>query len=74
MGLLWLCRFTKPRQVTIRLTQELVSQHAQLLVVEASLGYGGELPAQHLRQQAPGGLGRAQEERQILKEEREGQR
>lgn len=47
-------------------SQELVCQHAQLLLVEPSLGDRGELPAQHLGQLAPVGRGWAQEELEVL--------
>lgn len=50
------------------LTQQFVSQHAQLLSVQATLGDGGELPTQHLGQLPPTHRGRVHEERQVLKE------
>lgn len=53
------------------LTQQFVSQHAQLLSVQASLGDGGELPTQHLGQLTPTYRGRIHEERQILEERKE---
>lgn len=48
------------------LTQQLVGQHVELLLVQASLGDGGELPAQHLRQLGPLGGRRRQEELEVL--------
>lgn len=47
-------------------TQQLLAQHGQLVPVEASLGDGRELPAQHLRELRPARTGRVQEEGQVL--------
>lgn len=48
-------------------TEEFFSQHAQLLLVEALTGEGGELPAEDLGELAPGGPRRVTEERQVLR-------
>lgn len=47
-------------------TQQFVSQHVELLLVQASLSDGGKLPAQHLGQLGPLGRRRAEEELQVL--------
>lgn len=56
------------------LTQQLVGQHVELLLVQASLGDGRELPAENLGQLRPLGGRRGEEELQVLGEREEGQR
>lgn len=48
------------------LTQQFVRQHVELLLVQASLGDGGELPAENLGQLRPLGGRRRQEELEVL--------
>lgn len=61
---------------TKELTKELLSQHGELLLVEALTREGGELPAEDLGELAPSGPRWVTEERQVLriirKEEEEG--
>lgn len=52
-------------------TEQLVGQHVELLLVQASVGDGGELPAENLGQLRPLGLGRVEEELQVLRKRRE---
>ena len=47
-------------------TEKLFSQHGELLLVEALTGKRGELPAEDLRQLAPGGPRWVTKERQVL--------
>lgn len=54
-----------------RPTQQLVSQHVELLLVQAPLGGRGELPAEDLGQLRPGGRRRREEELQVLRMRRE---
>lgn len=49
------------------LTEQLVSQHVELLLVQASLGDGGELPAEDFRQLRPLGRKGGQEELEVLR-------
>lgn len=51
-------------------TEQFVSQHVELLLVQASLGDGGELPAENLGQLGPLRLRRGEEELQILRRDR----
>ena len=53
-------------------TEQLVGQHVELLLVQASLRDGGELPAQDLRQLRPLRRRRGEEELQILRKRRGG--
>lgn len=55
-------------------TKQFVSQHVELLLVQASLGDGGELPAENLGQLRPLRLRRREEELQILRMRREKKR
>lgn len=48
-------------------TEQFVSQHVELLLVQASLGDGGELPAEDLRQLRPLRRRRGEEELQVLR-------
>lgn len=52
--------------VTVKHTEQLFSQHAQLVLVEALTGEGGELPAEHLGELVPRGPRWVTEERQVL--------
>lgn len=47
-------------------TEKLLSQHAELLLVEALTCKGGELPAEDLRELAPGGPRWVPKECQVL--------
>lgn len=51
------------------LTQQLVGQHVELLLAQASLGDRRELPAQNLGEFRPLGRRRRQEELQVLERE-----
>lgn len=47
-------------------TEQFVGQHVELLLVQASLGDGGELPAEDVRQLRPLGRRRGEEELEVL--------
>lgn len=49
------------------LTEQFVGQHVELLLVQASLGDGGELPAENLRQLTPLRRRGREEELQVLR-------
>lgn len=49
------------------LTEQFVREHVELLLVQASLGDRGELPAQNLGQLRPLRRRRGEEELQVLK-------
>lgn len=51
-------------------TEQFVSQHVELLLVQASLGDGGELPAEDVGQLRPLGWRRGEEELEVLGRER----
>lgn len=48
-------------------TQQLVSEHVELLLVQAPVGDGGELPAENLGQLGPHRLRGVEEELQVLR-------
>lgn len=52
--------------VVVVLTEQFVCQHVELLLVQASLGDGGKLPAENLRKLTPLRLRRRKEELQVL--------
>lgn len=52
-------------------TEQLVGEHVQLLLVQASVGDGGELPAENLGQLRPLCLRGVEEELQVLRTRRE---
>lgn len=51
----------------VLVTEELISKHVELLLVQAPLGDGGELPAQDVGQLRPLGWRRGEEELEILR-------
>lgn len=55
-------------------TEQLVGQHVELLLVQASVGDGGELPAENLGQLRPLCLRGVEEELQVLRRRRENRR
>lgn len=57
---------TLPHVIFVRLTEQFISEHVELLLVQASLGDGGELPAEHLRELRPLRRRRGEEELQVL--------
>lgn len=62
------------RLVLSGFTEQLVSEHVELLLVQAPVGDGGELPAENLGQLRPHRLRGVEEELQVLRMRSEGKK